>query len=488
MGLSYNPSIVVDGLQYALDVANPKCYSGSGNTTFDLTGRVLPGALTNGPTYNSNLGGFLSFDGTNDYLAVPDSNLLDLGANFTISAWIKLNDLSNKAFSGIFGATDVNTNVATLGYYFMWYRDNIYGINAKSLMLQFGKNAWAWNVYSSDTNSINDFNIHHVAVTVSSANTNNPTVSFYIDGVLKNTTWWGSSTKAAINYASDVSSVRVAHVFSPSNTSYYNINGSLNVYNLQVYKRTLSAAEILQNYNANRGRYLYNADIATNGLVYNIDAGNYLSYPTTGTVWNGIGGSGSTYNSVLTNGPTFSGSGSTGVISFDGTNDYATVNTNLLSGYSSGTIAAFIKFSGASPFGTIFLRQHGGVDTYNAFTTGYLVTGYGDRTAGTAGRLYYQNQNNGQKIQSISVLSSNVWYYITLTFSSTNAKIYINGNLDNTVSGNFLSPSDLVTDPRIGSYAGLEYLASSISSFQIYNRALSQAEVIQNYDAFRGRF
>jgi hypothetical protein len=176
------------------------------------------------------------------------------------------------------------------------------------------------------------------------------------------------------------------------------------------------------------------------------------------------------------------------VISFDGTNDYATVNTNLLSGYSSGTIATFIKFSGANPLGTIFLRQHGGVDTYNAFTTGYLVTGYGDRTAGTAGRLYYQNQNNGQKIQSISILSSNVWYYITLTFSSTNAKIYINGNLDKTVNGNFLSPSDLVTDPRIGSYSGLEYLASSISSFQIYNRALSQSEVIQNYDAFRGRF
>ena len=89
---------------------------------------------------------------------------------------------------------------------------------------------------------------------------------------------------------------------------------------------------------------------------------------------------------------------------------------------------------------------------------------------------------------SISILSSNIWYYITLTFSSTNAKIYINGNLDNTVNGNFLSPSDLVTDPRIGSYSGLEYLASSISSFQIYNRALSQFEVIQNYDAFRGRF
>jgi hypothetical protein len=487
MGLNYNPNLVVDGLQYAFDAANPKSYSGSGNTIYDLTGRILPGALTNGPAYNSNLGGFLSFDGTNDYLAVPDSNLLDLGANFTISAWIKLNDLTT-AQQSIFNSMDVAVNSQTKGIALVWWRDNLYGVNPKSLMLQFGMAGWAWNVYSSDANTINDLNIHHVVVTVTAANTNNPTISFYLDGVLKNTTWWNQSSKAAINYSSDTSALRVAHLYTPGDPNYVNTFANINVYNLQVYKRALSAAEILQNYNANRGRYFYNVDIVTNGLVYNIDAGNYLSYPTTGTVWYGIGGSGSTYNSVLTNGPTFSGSGSTGVISFDGTNDYATVNTNLLSGYSSGTIAAFIKFSGASPYGTIFLRQHGGVDTYNAFTTGYVVTGYGDRTAGTAGRLYYQNQNNGQKIQSISVLSSNVWYYITLAFSSTNAKIYINGNLDNTVSGNFLSPSDLVTDPRIGSYAGFEYLASSISSFQIYNRALSQAEVIQNFDTLKGRF
>ena len=487
MGLNYNPSIIVNGLQYALDPGNAKCYPGSGNTAYDLSGQVGLTTLTNGPTYNSNLNGFLSFDGTNDYLAIPDAKLLDLGTQFTISAWIKLNDLNN-AFSGIFSTLDVINNSVTKGFALIWYRDSIFGINAKSLVLQFGMSSWAWNVYSSDTNTINDLNIHHVSVTISAANTNNPTVSFYFDGVLKTTTWWNQSTKAAINYASDTSAIRVAHVYTPTNGSYYNQYGSLNIYNLQIYKRALSASEITQNYYANRGRYIYNVDIVTNGLVYNVDAGNYLSYPSTGTIWQGISGSGSTYYSVLTNGPAFSGSGNTGVISFDGTNDYATVNTNLLSGYSSGTIAAFIKFSGATPSGTIFLRQHGGVDTYNAFTTGYLVTGYGDRTAGTAGRLYYQNQNNGQKIQSISILSSNIWYYIALTFSSTNAKIYINGNLDNTVNGNFLSPSDLVTDPRIGSYSGLEYLASSISSFQIYNRALSQSEVIQNYDAFRGRF
>jgi len=230
----------------------------------------------------------------------------------------------------------------------MWYRDNIYGINAKSLMLQFGKNAWAWNVYSSDTNSINDFNIHHVAVTVSSANTNNPTVSFYIDGVLKNTTWWGSSTKAAINYASDVSSVRVAHVFSPSNTSYYNINGSLNVYNLQVYKRTLSAAEILQNYNA----HSLPVGTITSSLVLNYDAGNILSYPGTGTIWKNMAAS-TTNNGVLTNGPTYSSTNS-GSIVFDGTNDYVSGGTaNMGLDLSDKTFQCWIRTNGLGNYGII---------------------------------------------------------------------------------------------------------------------------------------
>ena len=130
MGLNYNPSIIVNGLQYALDLGNAKCYPGSGNTAYDLTGQVGLAALTNGPTYNSNLNGFLSFDGTNDYLAIPDAKLLDLGAEFTISAWIKLNDLNN-AYYPVFNSMDVVTNSVTKGIALVWWRDNLYGVNPK---------------------------------------------------------------------------------------------------------------------------------------------------------------------------------------------------------------------------------------------------------------------------------------------------------------------------------------------------------------------
>ena len=470
MGLSYNPSIVVDGLQYALDVANPKCYSGSGNTTFDLTGRVLPGALTNGPTYNSNLGGFLSFDGTNDYLAVPDSNLLDLGANFTISAWIKLNDLSN-AFSGILSTLDVVNNSLTKGFALVWYKDSIFGINAKSLMLQFGMAGWAWNVYSSDTNTINDLNIHHVVVSVSAANTNNPTVSFYLDGVLKNTTWWNQSTKTAINYASDTSAIRVAHVYTPANASYYNQYGSLNVYNLQVYKKALSASEILQNYNANRGRYLYNADIATNGLILNLDPGNYISYPGSGSILYDVSGNGRIHTMTSTG----YSSANNGTIQYTSSSYSSTSMGSTINVQGPWSLDCWLKYTSNNYHGTTIAISNGSGSVWQFAirnNTGDIWT-FGGTT---------------QLTYPLPVVG--VWNHYVLSVSSNILKLYINGSLYATKA--VTSQTGGVSDFVIGDYrannSGNENYLGFIGPVKLYNRVITQAEVTQNYDTFRGRF
>ena len=469
MGLSYNPSIVVDGLQYALDVANPKCYSGSGNTTFDLTGRITPGALTNGPTYNSNLGGFLSFDGTNDYLAVPDSNLLDLGANFTISAWIKLNDLSN-AFSGILSTLDVNTNVTTKGYALMWFRDNSFGVNAKSLMFQFGMNSWAWNVYSSDTNTINDLNIHHVVVSVSAANTNNPTVSFYLDGVLKNTTWWGQSTKTAINYASDTSAIRVAHVYTPANGSYYNQYGSINVYNLQVYKKALSTAEILQNYNANRGRYLYNADIATNGLILNLDPGNYISYPGSGSVLYDVSGNGRTHTMTSIG----YSSANNGTILYTANSYSSTSMGSTINVQGPWSVDIWLKYTSNSYAGTTF-----------AINNEYSVWQFAIRN--NTGDIWTYG-GTSQLTYPLPVVG--VWNHYALTLSSNILKLYINGTLYATkaVTSQTGGASDFVIGDYRANNSGNENYLGFIGPVKLYNCVITQAEVTQNYDTFRGRF
>lgn len=66
MALAHNPKIVTDGLVLCLDAANPKSYPGSGTVWSDLSGNGNNGTLVNGVGYNSNNGGYLTFDGSND--------------------------------------------------------------------------------------------------------------------------------------------------------------------------------------------------------------------------------------------------------------------------------------------------------------------------------------------------------------------------------------------------------------------------------------
>ena len=77
--------------------------------------------------------------------------------------------------------------------------------------------------------------------------------------------------------------------------------------------------------------------IVTDGLVLYLDAGNYLSYPGSGTTWTDLSSGGS--NGTLTNGPTYSPDNA-GSIVFDGVDDYAAVSCNL-STFSSLTVSIY---------------------------------------------------------------------------------------------------------------------------------------------------
>ena len=60
--------IVQDGLVLNLDAGVAQSYSGTGTTWTDLSGNGNNGTLTNGPVFNSDRGGSIVFDGTNDYV------------------------------------------------------------------------------------------------------------------------------------------------------------------------------------------------------------------------------------------------------------------------------------------------------------------------------------------------------------------------------------------------------------------------------------
>ena len=105
MGISYNPSIVTEGLVLGLDPQSTRSYVGSGTTWTDLTNRGNSGTLTNGPVFIpggpfNNSGGSVYFDGTTDYLTVAEtgSEFTFGTGDFTIEFWVYRNNTNQTVY------------------------------------------------------------------------------------------------------------------------------------------------------------------------------------------------------------------------------------------------------------------------------------------------------------------------------------------------------------------------------------------------------
>ena len=214
--------------------------------------------------------------------------------------------------------------------------------------------------------------------------------------------------------------------------------------------------------------------IVTSGLVLALDAADKLSYPGSGTTWRDL--SGNNNIGTLTNGPTFSGA-NMGSIVFDGTNDCVTLAINSLFNFGTGDFSIFcwIKSSKVSDFSTIFALDDGALGTgilfYIAVTTGVFRTWVANVAQNTAASIANGN-----------------WNYVGITRSSGTVYQYING----VQVGSFASAGSVRTNqiPRFGNYdSSNSYMyQGNIAVSQIYNRALTATEVLQNYNATKNRY
>ena len=220
MATNGGPNIIEDGLVFAVDAANKKSYPGSGTTWIDLAGSNN-GTLTNGPTFDSGNGGSFDFDGADDSVPIDVSNIFPTGNqshNLSINCWVKLpNTTQNVIF---FGSR---------------YGDRLY------LMMNSGKwtigwgGGWQLGVIDATTNWTN------ICASIS-----NGVATAYVDGVSDATKTDTSLSIPSIlpigaYYYNGVWDSGQSHPNSISNVSFYN--------------RSLTASEILQNYNALKGRF-----------------------------------------------------------------------------------------------------------------------------------------------------------------------------------------------------------------------------------------
>jgi hypothetical protein len=437
-------NIVTSGLVNYLDAGYNASYPGSGTTWNNISGvSGGTGTLVNGPTYSTDGGGSIVFDGIDDYVSTSQT----LPILNTVSLWIKPD--SSLTFNGVLDAWEYTNNTGLL-------------IRKESPMLT--------RIIVGDGSSLNAVNI------------NTP------NGVWTNITIIndGSNTKVYTNIGTEDTISIIYKIGQPMllgtrqrpTTNYW----SGNIGQVQVYNRALSPTEILQNYQAQLPT-IVGENFVTNGLVLYLDAGYRTSYPTTGTTWNNVSGvSGGT--GTLTNGPTYSGTGG-GSIVFDGVDDFV-----------QGTISSS-TFTGPHTICCWFYRET--VKSWSAlFSNNVNTTSCSIFTFINATNYLGTNQV-GVSANSISVdLGSdhlNKWIYGVITYggnsigSTVNVYAYKDGNLI-TVSGGLYWNMSSASSFYVGRHYSSEFQIHDglISNVSVYNRTLTSREILQNYNATKSRY
>ena len=236
------------------------------------------------------------------------------------------------------------------------------------------------------------------------------------------------------------------------------------------------------------------ACIVTSGLtVYNtgLDSQSYSG----GTTWYSV--SGATYNGTIHNAPTFGGNPK--AFTFNGVDqwiDYPTGAT--LSDYTSGiTFGGWVKAARSNEYLGFYQRNLDSPSLALFKTTDNTFGGmWGYGGPGTPG-AYFTGQVTGT-----TVMNTDDWYYLTLVWYTNyypyplgdphfGVKLYVNGNYEasyDNVGNPHLYPS--TGGWNIGRYNDTDwprptddvlYGAFSVSDFEVYNRQLSQTEILYNF-------
>ena len=448
MGSGAGLKPINDGLIFHADLANDRFYSGVGNTTYDLTGRYtgsINGSVLADP---ANKKSFV-FDGVNDYLEFGPVQPL----KYSVSVWFKPT-----------GAPSHNDNYGgTLLGFNPEYPGNVnFVINYRWLdntVITFHNSAG--NVTTSSTVSANK--VTHAVCTYDGS-----FIRVYIDGILNTSV---SQTSDLSYPGSGNLNLQLGRWGHPGYERYFNGN----IYQASVYNRALSASEILNLYNSNRKKYIPTENISTDGLILHIDPSINTCYSGTGTTINDL--SSNAYVASLVNGATYSNN-RTGALYFDGANDYVQFYNAILSGTQDFTIESWV-YSTKSPVGSQGLGSESTI--IGTYPAGALQIFYG---------YYYMGMylNNG----SAYIPNSQVIYQygpaqLTATRSGSNLSVYLDGNLVDT--GSSADSVGTTTNFRMGSNSGGgERFMGYIYNLKIYNRALPQSEIINNYNALKSRY
>lgn len=239
--------------------------------------------------------------------------------------------------------------------------------------------------------------------------------------------------------------------------------------------------------------------IVTDGLVLCLDAGNRLSYPGGGSILSDL--SGNAANASLVNNAIVNSSNK-GIIDFtqnftqtSAGNHISTTPGQVYYQYNTElTACCWFKRNGTIAGGSGGGQSTANVDNWATDPAGNVWLFHGNNNNTIS---FFVNAVNSVSYYSrgitTSTLNDNTWYFICGSCNSTNLKLYINGILYGTAtgitSGNIVNNSNSVVqygkDPR---YATNRFFNGYIGQNLLYNRELTANEILQNFNATKGRY
>jgi len=224
------------------------------------------------------------------------------------------------------------------------------------------------------------------------------------------------------------------------------------------------------------------APVETN-LVYELDASNTDSYPTTGTAVTDLTG---TLGDSTISSATFTSNGNASYWNFDGTNDYI-LSPDFGGGLSGETHSIEVWIY---PTGNGLVTSYLGQATINS-------SYHHSAIEIVSGNLEFGIWNSGvRSTGATNAISNNAWHQVVMTYDGSTVRGYLDGSLAGSVSTAWDSPhTDRGLNFNVGfgavdstSQGDGTYFNGRFSIIKLYNSALSATEITQNFNATRGRF
>lgn len=218
--------------------------------------------------------------------------------------------------------------------------------------------------------------------------------------------------------------------------------------------------------------------IITNGLVFHVDATNSSSYAGSGNVWSTQVGSNHinffTSASYSTSGnPAYSTDGGGSLVT-TGLYGRSIANSGI-TGSAARSFEAWVKFTNTSANAIMTIGSASADQLFEMMSyQNYLI-----------------NHPYGGFTQGSTVLSTNTWYQVVISYDgTTNHAVFVNGVQVGTSSG---AASRTLNTSNTPIYIGTSSLGwgdfkGKIAMLRIYNRALSSSDVAFNFNALKSRF